>query len=219
MAATSGLWKTLNRACKPSRSRRQLFNYGRDNLEAIVMLLSQHLACKHSSRLPVLIVAAAYESAGVKLGERIRPLNAHNAADEQTGALGDVEICLTNDDQVRTIYEMKSKRVLRDDIDRAVQKMSADSQRIDNYVFITTDRIDEDMRDYALSMYEQSGGTEFVVLDCIGFIRHFLHLFHRLRIEFLDTYQKLVLNEPDSAVSQPIKEAFLTLRQAAESDE
>jgi hypothetical protein len=32
MAATSGLWKTLNRACKPSRSRRQLFNYGRDNL-------------------------------------------------------------------------------------------------------------------------------------------------------------------------------------------
>ena len=37
MAATSGLWKTLNRACKPSRSRRQLFNYGRDNLDAVVL--------------------------------------------------------------------------------------------------------------------------------------------------------------------------------------
>ncbi len=36
---------------------------------------------------------------------------------------------------------------------------------------------------------------------------------------FLDDYQDLVLREPDSAVSQPLKEAFLTLRQAAESDE
>lgn len=187
--------------------------------EAIVTLLAQHLACKHSSRLPVLIVAAAYLAADVKLGETIRPLNAHNAADEQTGALGDVEVCLTNEDQIRTSYEMKSKKVLRDDIDRAIQKLAAHPHRIDNYVFITTDRIDEDIRDYALTMYEQSGGTEFVILDCLGFVRHFLHLFHRLRIEFLDAYQQLVLSEPDSAVSQPLKEAFLSLRQAAESDE
>ena len=47
---------------------------------------------------------------------------------------------------------------------------------------------------------------------------HFLHLFHRLRIEYLNTYQALVLSEPDSAVSQPLKEAFLALRQAAEAD-
>ena len=57
------------------------------------------------------------------------------------------------------------------------------------------------------------------MLDCIGFLRHFLHFFHRVRIEFLNTYQSLVLDEPGSAVSQPLKEAFLTLRQAAESDE
>ena len=36
--------------------------------EAIVTLISQHLACKNSSRLPVLIVAAAYEAAGTRLG-------------------------------------------------------------------------------------------------------------------------------------------------------
>ena len=60
---------------------------------------------------------------------------------------------------------------------------------------------------------------EYVMLDCIGFVRHFLHLFHRLRIEFLDAYQSLLLAEPDSAVSQPLKEAFLSLRQAAESAE
>ena len=52
--------------------------------EAIVKLITQHLECKHSSRLPVLIIAAAYESASEKIGERALPLKAHNAADQQT---------------------------------------------------------------------------------------------------------------------------------------
>ncbi len=65
---------------------------------------------------------------------------------------------------------------------------------------------------------EKTGGTEIVVLDCIGFLRHFLHFFHRSRAKFLDSYQNLVLSEPDSAVSQPLKEALLALRQAAEAD-
>jgi len=67
-------------------------------------------------------------------------------------------------------------------------------------------------------MYDHSGGIEIVVLDCISFVRHFLHLFHRWRSQFLEAYQQLVLAEPDSAVSQPLKEAFLALRQAAESE-
>jgi DNA adenine methylase len=35
----------------------------------------------------------------------------------------------------------------------------------------------------------------------------------------LDAYQELMLAESESAVSQPLKEAFLALRQAAETDE
>lgn len=188
-------------------------------VEAIVTLLEQHLACKHSSRLPVLMVAAAYTAAGSKLGERACSLRSHTAADEQTGAVGDVEICLTNDEQIVTVYEMKSKRVVQDDIDRALQKIVNVRPRIDNYIFITTDAIEPMVREYASSMYEKTNGTEIAILDCLGFVRHFLHLFHRLRTAFLDSYQDLVLHEPDSAVSQPLKEAFLTLRQAAESDE
>ena len=56
-----------------------------------------------------------------------------------------------------------------------------------------------------------------VILDCLGFLRHFLHLFHRLRTQYLDAYQELLLAEPESAVSQPLKEAFLSLRHASES--
>jgi len=186
--------------------------------EAIVTLMEQHLACRNASRLPVLIVAAAYSAAGGRIGEKVRALLSHNAADEQTGALGDVEICLASEGEIVTSYEMKSKRVTTDDIDRAITKIVSRTPRIDNYVFITTDAITPEVNEYARSMYEH-GGVEIVVLDCIGFLRHFLHFFHRLRIQFLDAYQALVLAEPDSAVKQPLKEAFLSLRQAAESDE
>ncbi|MCX6029504.1 MAG: DNA methyltransferase [Chloroflexi bacterium] len=186
--------------------------------EAIVKLIEQHLACKNSSRLPVLIVAAAYQVAGVKIGERLLPLKGHNAADEQTGALGDVEICLEDESHVVTAYEMKLKRVTIDDIDRALQKVAVANGRIHNYIFITTDAIDDAVRVYAAEAYDRTGGTEIAILDCLGFLRHFLHFFHRLRILYLDAYQELVLAEPDSAVSQPLKEAFLALRQAAEAD-
>ncbi|MBW4509454.1 MAG: DNA methyltransferase [Scytonematopsis contorta HA4267-MV1] len=185
--------------------------------EAIIKLIEQHLSCPNSSRLPVLIVAAAYQSASVYLGQRSLPLTSHNAADEQTGALGDVEITLLNQENVITCYEMKMKKVTIDDINRALQKISNSVNRIDNYIFITTDVIEPTSAEYARSIYEQTGGIEIIILDCISFLRHFLHLFHRLRMNFLETYQQLVLAEPESAVSQPLKEAFLALRQVAES--
>jgi hypothetical protein len=187
--------------------------------EAIVNLIEQHLNCKNSSRLPVLIVAAAYLVAGSRIGERALPLKGHTAADEQTGAMGDVEVCLENDEHIVTAYEMKRKRVTVDDIDRALHKIATATTLIHNYIFVTTDAIDDGVKAYAAEAYEGTGGTEIAILDCVGFPRHFLHLFHRSRIDYLNAYQALVLAEPDSAVSQPLKEAFLALRQAAEADE
>ena len=183
--------------------------------EGIVTLIQQHIASPNSSRLPVLVVAAAYTIMGGYVDEKVLPLKAHNAADKQTGALGDVEITLSNDQQIVTSYEMKHKRVTTNDIDAALQKLAASLHTVDNYIFITTDIIDREVSDYASTLYDRVG-VEFVVLDCIGFLRHFLHLFHRLRIEFLDTYQQLVLDEPTSAVNQPLKTTFLALRNAAE---
>ncbi len=184
--------------------------------EAIVTLIEQHLHTKGASRLPVLVVAAAYEAAGARIGERALPLHEHNAADKQTGAIGDVEVTLVGDDNVLTGYEMKLKRVTREDIDIALTKIV--ERGIQNYIFITTDIIDVEVKEYAASLYEATGGIEVVVLDCISFLRHFLHLFHRLRSEYVEAYQALVLHEPDSSVSQPVKEAWLALRQAAESN-
>jgi DNA adenine methylase len=183
--------------------------------EQIVTLLTQHLNCKHSSRLPVLIVTAAYQTVKDMVGETNKPLEAHNAADKQTGSLGDVEIVLTNEDKIVTCYEMKDKRVIKTDIDVALQKLPAN--KLDNYVFITTEVIETEVAEYAKSLYEKTG-IEFAILDCVGFIRHFLHFFHRQRNIFLNIYQEMVLSEHTSAVPQPLKEAFLALRRAAEGD-
>lgn len=185
--------------------------------EDTINLIEQHLRCKGSSRLLVLIVAAAYEAAKTRLDERVLNLTAHNAADEQTGAVGDIQITVLGDDKVVTSYEMKNKAVQRGDIDRALQKIAAQGKHVQNYIFISTEPVADDVREYARSKYDETGGVEIAILDCIGFLRHFLHLFHRLRKDFLDQYQVLVLHEADSAVNQGLKEAFLALRQAAES--
>jgi len=185
--------------------------------EEIVMLLTQHLNCKGASRLPVLIVASAYQTVKEQIGEVNKLLEAHNAADKQTGSIGDIEITLTNDERIVTCYEMKDKRVTKTDIDVALQKLSKSKSKIDNYIFITTDIIEIEVTEYTKSLYEKTG-VEFAVLDCIGFIRHYLHFFHRQRNNFLNIYQSMVLAEPTSSVSQPLKEAFSALRRAAEAD-
>ncbi|HEX9929421.1 MAG TPA: hypothetical protein VGB02_12855, partial [Pyrinomonadaceae bacterium] len=46
---------------------------------------------------------------------------------------------------------------------------------------------------------------------------HFLHFFYRIRTQFLEAYQSLILNEPDSAVNPSLKEAFLAMRLATEN--
>lgn len=183
--------------------------------EEIVGLVSQHLACKNSSRLPVLVVAAAYKSVEDLIGEKARKLLAHQAADRQTGALGDVEITLSADDETVTCYEMKCRQIMKTDIEKAVGKISQHGTHIDNYIFITTESVSREVNDYASSLYKQMG-TEVAILDCVGFLRHFLHFFHRRRTMFLDAYQQCVVDEPSSSVSQALKDAFLALRIAAQ---
>lgn len=184
--------------------------------EEILTLLEQHLKCGNSSRLPVLMIYAAYGSLAHVLEESVLPLESHNAADLQTGSLGDLEIIWNASGAKTTCYEIKTKRVSRSDIDIALAKVLNSRATIEQYLVITTHSIEVEVADYASSLYE-STGIEWAVLDGLQFIRHFLHFFHRYRHRFLERYQELVLAEPESAVSQPLKEAFLSMRRAMES--
>lgn len=127
--------------------------------EDTIKLIEQHLALKYAARLPVLVVAAAYTAASARLGERVLNLNAHTAADKQTGTLGDVEITLATNDNVVTAYEMKDKAVTTGDVDIAIQKIIGGAE-IQNYIFVTTERIDASVREYAAKQYKELGGVE-----------------------------------------------------------
>jgi hypothetical protein len=113
---------------------------------------------------------------------------------------------------------MKHKPVTVGDIDIAIQKI-AEGARVQNYIFVTTAPIDSAVPEYANQQYRELGGVEIAVLGCVDFLRHFLHLFHRVRIKFLDEYQELVLSQPEGDVSHTLKEAFLILRRAAQAAE
>ncbi len=183
--------------------------------EAIVKIVEHHLSMSGSSRLPVLVVAAIYQGASQHLGGKLLPLQPHNAADKQTGALGDLQITLADDNSIVTAYEMKNRAITVNDLDLVLIKIAA-HPRISNYIFVSTEKIDQSVQDYAAKMYLKTGGIELVTLDCLDFLRYFLHLFHRLRESFINCYQDAVLAEPESAVSHHLKEALLHLRIAAE---
>ena len=124
--------KTLMSGLKVSKDSSHL------SVEEIVGLLVQHLACKNSSRLPVLIVAAAYKSAKKYLKQKILSLQSHTAADKQTKAFGDVEITLADDKHVVTCYEMKTKELLTVIFMSLWRKIKV-SSHLNNYIFITTE--------------------------------------------------------------------------------
>lgn len=184
--------------------------------EDILTLFEQHLRSRNASRLPVLLVAALYQTLGTLVGERARTLGAHNAADARTGALGDVEVMLEGIGAVVTVYEVKARAVSVLDLQQAVQKALTASARPENYLFVTTHPIEREVTEYARSLHAETG-IEFAVLDALSFARHLLHFFHRSRLTVLEAYQELVLAEPSSAVRPELKTAWLALRRAAES--
>lgn len=185
------------------------------SVDQIVNLLKQHLSCPHSSRLPVLIISAAYHTAQDLINKQANALHSHTAADRSTGSVGDIEIVQLITKEIVIVYEVKSRKITSEDINLAVQKLNdlPYSHQISQYVFITIEPAEEFLHKVAADLYKKTG-VEFMILDCLEFVKHFLHLFYERRISFLNEYQRLVLEEPESAVSHELKLAFLALRLA-----
>ena len=186
-------------------------------VDGIVNIVRQHLSQPHSSRLPVLAFHAIYQTIEDELNERTVPLQSHNAADSQTKSLGDIEVALKDSADLITVYEMKSRKLSKNDVRQALNKVVNSQKSAKQYLFITTQPISEGVEEQIQVLNEQNLGIEFAALDCLAFVRYFLHLFYQVRLEFLNNYQNLVLSESDSGVRQPLKELLLSLRQAAES--
>lgn len=64
---------------------------------------------------------------------------------------------------------MKAKRVTKDDINHALYKINQSGAQIDNYIFITTDVIDLEVKDYAASLYDEMGGSKLLFWIVLAF--------------------------------------------------
>ena len=206
----------LLREERMSKLEYQLRELSREDLdlsaEDIVFIIHQLLSLPKSSRIPVVVVAALHKTLEECLNEKVKPLESHTAADSKTGALGDVELTAESGDIVR-VYEVKDRQVTESDIHVAVEKIARlDSKRskLRQYLFVTTKPVD---RSVLLKTREVCGymGIEMTVLDCLGFTRHFLHLFFPFRHKFVDNLTKLIMAEPDSSINYAIKERYISL--------
>lgn len=188
------------------------------NTQQIWEIISAHLKMPRSSRLPVLIIAAAYDTAQESLDKRYTRLLPHTAADKPADALGDLEIELSSQGHPYIVYEVKDKTITPGDIDSALQKLSERTELPAEYAFVSTKPIPPAVYDYIQSVNRQQRATELQAFDCLEFLKHFLHLFHEKRMQFFDRYRELVLNEPTSAVAQRLKERLLELIESAQGN-
>lgn len=116
------------------------------DISLIINLLSKHFfypykTSRGASRLPVLALYAVYE---VMLGQlerykgmMLKPLEAHSAADSQTGAIGDIEIIRADNAHVFEAIEVKhgialNERIIHDAANKIMDKS------IDRYYILTT---------------------------------------------------------------------------------
>jgi len=188
---------------------------GELSAQQITEIVGEHLRQPRSSRLPVLVIAAVYEVIAEITGKTLRELSSHTAADTRTGALGDIEIVLPAQSHPYTVYEVKARSLRRSDIDTALQKLAQSSVPVAQYVFVVTSPVPEEVRLYLNEVNSRYSETELQIFDCVQTLNHFLHLFYERRMEFLEKYTNLVMQ--DRAVSQKLKEKLLELVRVAET--
>jgi DNA (cytosine-5)-methyltransferase 1 len=116
------------------------------DIQLIVELFKNHFfydykASKGASRLPVLALYAVYSVLIDQLdrykGMTLKPLEAHSAADSQTGAIGDIEIAHKESGEVFEAVEVKHDIPINDRIIQDAAKKIMD-KNVDRYYILTT---------------------------------------------------------------------------------
>lgn len=116
------------------------------DIQLIVSLFRNHFfynykASKGASRLPVLALYAVYDVLIDQLdrynGMKLKALEAHSAADAQTGAIGDIEIIQESTGEIFEAVEVKHDIAINDRIIQDAAKKIMDKS-VDRYYILTT---------------------------------------------------------------------------------
>ena len=135
---------------------------------------------KGVSRLPVLALYAVYTVLTKELrrydNKQLKPLEAHSAADSQTGSIGDIEV-LNADGTVFEAVEVKHQiPISKAIVDSAKQKIR--SSRVDRYYILTTSLHHEPTAEVLVEAenVKRLLGTQMIVNGVIPTIRYYLRL-------------------------------------------
>lgn len=135
---------------------------------------------KGASRLPVLALYSIYMVLIGELrrfdGKRLKPLEAHSAADSQTGSIGDIEV-LNEDGTPFEAVEVKHKIT----IDKAIvdsSKQKIRGSRVDRYYILTTSQKHEPSEEVMTEVdnVKRLLGTQMIVNGVVPTIKYYLRL-------------------------------------------
>lgn len=157
---------------------------------------------KGASRLPVLALYAVYMVLTKELrryaDKHLKRLEAHSAADSQTGSIGDIEV-LNADETVFEAVEVKHQiQINKAIVDSAKQKIR--SSRVDRYYILTTSQHHEPTAEVLAEVgnVKRLLGTQMIVNGVVPTIRYYLRLLSDPS-SVLPEYVKLL--QLDNAVS------------------
>lgn len=172
----------------------------------ITTLFSEHFFysyndSKGASRLPVLALYAVYTVLVKELrrfeGKHLKPLEAHSAADSQTGSIGDIEV-LNEDGTPFEAVEVKHMiPINKAIIDSAKQKIRG--SRVNMYYILTTSRQHEPAKDVLdeTDNVKRLLGTQMIVNGVVPTIKYYLRLMTNPALVFPE-YVKLL--DSDTAI-------------------
>lgn len=116
----------------------------------------------------------------------------------------------------RVAYEVKDRPVTRADLEVALEKIARQADgELQQYIFFGTAKAAGDAVSELLSPLYTETGIDFLQLDCVEFVRHFLSIFHMARESFIEGFQLAIEAESNSAISDTVKIAVLAILQEA----
>jgi DNA (cytosine-5)-methyltransferase 1 len=173
-----------------------------NDISRIVAMFTEHfsLPIAGSSRLPVLAIYAIYivmmDQVGRFEGKTLRELELHSAADQRTGALGDIEV-ISEDDTVFEGLEIKHGLLVTEAmINSCARKIEGVSYPVDRYYILTTHAQCTPTPEMVTQLESLAKwlGCQIVVNGVTPTIKYYLRLLTEPRL-VLPVYQDLLEGE------------------------
>jgi DNA (cytosine-5)-methyltransferase 1 len=191
------------------RKKTDLAAFSRDyselnNIAHIIYLFNKHFShrykAKGAARLPVLAIYAIYsvmvEQVGRYNSTTLLPLQSHSAADERTGAVGDIEVA-REDRSIFEALEIKHSIPITELlIDECARKIEGLGYKVDRYYILTThsDCCPSPEMYKRLNQIGEQTGCQIVVNGVLPTIQYYLRLLTEPSLVF-PKYLELLTDE------------------------